>query len=99
MMVVFQHCANRIARQSVLTGKSGNLTVFHPAQPAVGCGPERTARIELKTADTSLAQSIGACIRCADLTAFEIRQATRNETNPQPPLYRVGEQSPRIFTP
>ena len=82
MVVVFHHPVNRIAGQSVPAGKRGDTAVFHPAQPAFGRGPERTVPIELKTADTALAQSIGAAIRCADLTVLEIRHASMTKSKP-----------------
>ena len=82
MGVILHHPVNRIAGQSVLAGERENAAVFDPAQPALSCGPERTVPIDVETADHSLAQPFGACVRCAELTVLEISYATVTKSKP-----------------
>jgi hypothetical protein len=82
MAVVFHRPVNRVAGQSVLAGKCGNAAVFHPAQAALGLGPERTIPIGLKAVDTAVAQTIFARVGRADLAVLEIRYATLVKAEP-----------------
>src|ERR1700733_2562940 len=47
----------------------------------------------MKTADISLAQYVGRCIRCADPTVLEIRDTSVEEPNPQAVLRGVGGEN------
>ena len=76
MRVVLPHPVNRIAGQSVLAGERQNAAVFDSAQTAVCCGPEGPVSISVETADHSLAQPLGACVRGAELAVLEISYAT-----------------------
>ena len=83
MVVVFHRPSERVSQGNpFLLVKRGDTAVFHPAQPALGCGPERTVLIELKAVDAALAQPVGGCVRCADLTVLEIRHATVTKSKP-----------------
>ena len=82
MGIVFHHPVNRIARQSVLAAQRGNTAVFHLAQPAVSCNPERAVRIDVETVDMSIAQPFDACIGCADVSILEIDDATLTKSKP-----------------
>src|SRR5260370_29370219 len=86
VILVLNQRVDRVARQAVRAVECGNMIIFDPAQAASGCGPERPVRIELKAAANALAQSLGACIRCADLTVCELRLATQSRPTPQPTL-------------
>jgi hypothetical protein len=63
MVVVFHRPVNGVAGQAVLAGKRCDTAVFQPAQPALGCSPERTVPIKLKAVDAALTQAIGAPVR------------------------------------
>ena len=82
MGVVFHRPINRIARQSVLAGKGGDTTVFQPAEPALGGGPERTVRIESKVVDLAFSQPAGGRVRCADPILLEMRDAPLRKPKP-----------------
>jgi hypothetical protein len=49
--------------------------------------------IELKVADATLTQTLGACVRCADLTLFQIRDATFGKSQPQANAHRIRQQN------
>jgi len=93
MGVVFHHPVKRIAGKSVPAAKCDHTAVFHPAEPAVGCGPKCAVAIQVKAVDTAAAQPFAACIRCADLAVLEIRYAARGKAKPQTALHRIVEQS------
>src|SRR5258705_13111669 len=69
------------------------MAVFQAAEPALSCGPERTFLIHSQVVDPALAQPVGACIRCANLTVNEIGNSTEMESKPQAALQWVGSQS------
>src|SRR5271165_4232041 len=96
MLVIFHRPVNRIAGQSVLAGERGHMTVVHSAEAALGCGPERTVPFELEACDTALAQTVGGCVRSADLTVLEIRHTTLKKSKPKTALQRIREQRPRV---
>ena len=93
--VILHHPVNRIARHSVLAGERENVTVFDAAQPPLSRDPECTVAVEVETADPALSQPFGACIRCAELTILEIRDATVSKSKPQTTLHSIMQESTR----
>jgi hypothetical protein len=82
MGVILHHPVNGVAWQSVPAGERKNAAVFDAAQSAVSRGPQRTARIWVEAANHSLSQPVGGCVRGADLTVVEIRNATVTKAKP-----------------
>src|SRR5262249_14801893 len=82
MVVVLDHPVNCVAGQSVLAGQRGNAAVPHPAESALGGGPDRAVGIVSKTVNRALAKPVGGCVRCADLTIPEVNYATLIKSKP-----------------
>src|SRR4029453_11102222 len=76
MGVILHHPVNRVAWESVPAAESQNEAGVDAAHAAVSCGPQRTARIRVEGANHSLSQPFGGCVRGADLTVVEKRNAT-----------------------
>src|SRR5579864_2860217 len=86
---------NRIAGQSILAGKRGDAAVFYSAEPALGGGPERAVPVESQVGDAAIAHPIGRRVRCANLTASKIGDATLKESEPKAPSPGISEKSNR----
>src|SRR6516165_6780559 len=93
MGIVLDHPLNRVAGQSGPYGQSGKVAIFQPAKSTRGGRPERSIPIESKVANPALTQPIGGCIRCTNLTVFEISHATVEKPKPQAASHRIGGQS------
>ena len=82
-----------VAWQPVLAGQCGELTVLQAAEATLGSGPKNAVRIEPNVADPAPAESVGRCVRCADLTVLEIGEAPFKEAKPETASGGIGGQS------
>src|SRR6266404_782869 len=69
------------------------MTVFQAAEPALSSGPQRAFLIHSQVVDTALAQSVGACVRCAYVTINEISDTTKMKSKPQAALQWISGRS------
>jgi hypothetical protein len=101
MVIILLHPVDRIAGQSVPAGERRYVTVFYPAQPALGCRPERTIAVKLKAGDKTLTKPIRGCVRFAYVTLSEMSYAAvEPEAKPNSSLPRIGDLNGRkLLTP
>src|SRR5262249_17061589 len=70
-----------------------DVPVLQSAEPAFSGGPKRPVPVESKVTDHALAQPVGGCIRCLELTAIQIRHAPVKKSKPYAALQRINGQN------